>query len=303
MSARIALAALALLPASCVGAAAENGPAPRASEAAFAERCTDWDDWDKPAEPFRIHGNTYYVGTCGITALLVTGDAGHVLIDSGTAAGAQVIMRNVAALGFDLADVKILLNSHEHYDHVGGMAALQRATGATVLTSPQALAVLRTGRDNPADPQAGEHAPMEPVANVQDGLLPFPADGAHPVYLGNLELSAWATPGHTLGALSWTWETCEGSDCKRVVYADSLSPISADGYRFSDHPGYVAAFRSGLAALAELDCDILLTPHPSASEMRTRLLAGDLTSGMNCREYAGIIDSRLTARLAAEAAQ
>src|SRR5687767_13958728 len=106
---------------------ADAGPAQKAWSAA----CADLDEWDNPSQAFRVYGNTYYVGTCGITALLVTGANGHVLIDSGTDAGAQVVFANIAALGFNPGDVDFILMSHEHFDHVGGMARLQEATGAT----------------------------------------------------------------------------------------------------------------------------------------------------------------------------
>ena len=304
MSARGLLALLALVPAGCVSAEAhEDAASAWNEEIVFPDQCEDWDDWDKPADPFRVFGNTYYVGTCGIAALLVTGSEGHVLIDTGTAAGARAIMDNIAAVGVDMADVKVLLHSHEHFDHVGGMAAIQRASGAAVFPSPQALEVIRTGQENPSDPQAGMHEAMEQVANVQEGLVPFPAEDAHPIYLGDLEMKAWATPGHTPGALTWQWESCEDAVCRTIVYADSLSPVSADDYRFSEHPEYLAAYREGLRNLAALDCDILLTPHPSASGMRDKLLADDIASGMNCREYAASVEARLDERLAKEKAQ
>ena len=87
--------------------------------------CKEWDDWDKPAPPVRIHANTYLVGTCGISAILIAGDEGHVLIDSGTEAGAELVAENIRQLGFRLGDIKYLLMSHEHFDHVGGLARLQ----------------------------------------------------------------------------------------------------------------------------------------------------------------------------------
>ncbi|MEO6581743.1 MAG: MBL fold metallo-hydrolase, partial [Sphingomicrobium sp.] len=107
----------------------------------FDGTCKDWDEWDKPAPPVRIHGNTYLVGTCGISAVLITGSAGHVLIDTGTEAGADLIARNIRALGFRLEDVRYLLHSHEHLDHVGGIARLQQLTGARLVASPAAAAV------------------------------------------------------------------------------------------------------------------------------------------------------------------
>lgn len=86
----------------------------------WVKSCTDWDEWDKPGPPFRIYGNSYYVGTCGISAILVTSDEGHVLIDGATEAGADIIATNIQSLGFSLRDVTILLHSHEHFDHVAG---------------------------------------------------------------------------------------------------------------------------------------------------------------------------------------
>src|SRR5262245_38608815 len=99
----------------------------------WAATCGDSTDWDQPAPPVRIHGNTYLVGTGGVSAILITGDEGHVLIDSGTEAGAELVADNVRQLGFRLGDIKYLLMSHEHFDHVGGMARLQQLTGATLV--------------------------------------------------------------------------------------------------------------------------------------------------------------------------
>jgi metallo-beta-lactamase class B len=291
------LGPLALLLSSCATASAPQAAAPEF--AAWAAQCEDWDDWDKPGPPFRIQGNSYYVGTCGIGAILVISNSGLMLIDSGTEAGAQVVLANVRALGFDPANIKILLTSHEHYDHVGGMAVLQQTTGAPLFTSQAALEVLRSGHSAESDPQYGMHPAMRPVADVT-ALAP-----GQEVRLLNdsLVLNSISTPGHTPGALSWQWESCEGVDCRTIVYADSMSPISNDTYRFSDHPEYVAAYREGIARVAALDCDILLTPHPSASDMRDKLLVGDLASGTNCRDYAASITQRLDTRLAEEAAQ
>lgn len=264
--------------------------------AAWVMACAEWDDWDKPGPPFRVHANTYYVGTCGITALLVTGEQGHVLIDGGTAVGAATIASNIEALGFQLSDVKLLLHSHEHFDHVGGLAELQRRTGARLLASAEAAPVLASGRESAEDPQSGMHDSF-PAARVDGQVVP-----GEPVRLGNLALVPVATPGHTPGALSWQWQSCAGENCETIVYADSLSPISGDAYRFSDHPAYVADFRHGLSHLAGLDCTILLTPHPSASEMRKRLVAGSLSAEPRCEAYSAGIRTRLETRLAEEAA-
>ena len=139
------------------------------------------------------------------------------LIDGGTEEGAEVIAANIRALGFKLTDIKYLLHSHEHFDHVGGIARLQQLTGATLVASAPAEKVLNTGLPSTDDPQAGMHKPF-PAANVGRVV----ADGGE-VRLGDLMLTAMATPGHTPGALSWRWESCDGGVCRTMVYADSLS--------------------------------------------------------------------------------
>lgn len=265
---------------------------------AWAAACEDFDEWDKPGPPYRILGRSYYVGTCGISAILVVGPEGHTLIDSGTEAGADIVLANIRALGFDPRDVEAILTSHEHFDHVGGIAKVQAATGATIVTSREAAAVLRTGKPSPSDPQAGSgHPPFAPVTG-QIAIL----DREHPQLIGDREFRPVFTPGHTPGALSWQWEECEGADCRTLVYADSLNPISAEGYRFSNHPDYLAAFRAGLANVAALDCDIVLAPHPGSAGLRDRLLGNrPLVDAEGCARYAQAVSDRLDKRLAEEA--
>ncbi|MEN7344290.1 MAG: subclass B3 metallo-beta-lactamase [Pseudomonadota bacterium] len=260
----------------------------------WLESCTANAGWDKPGPPFRIYGGSYYVGTCGIAAILITGDEGHILIDGGTKVGAGLIAKNIQSLGFALDDVKIMLHSHEHFDHVGGLSSLATMTGADVIASAAAAPVLQSGESAVDDPQAGMHAPFEPV-NVKDIV----SDG-ETVQLGQLRITAIATPGHTPGALSWSWHECTESGCKSIVYADSLSPISRDGYRFSDNPGYVSAFREGLSKLSDTPCDVLLTPHPISSQMHYRLSTSKFDDAASCSEFASHIGRWLDRRLADE---
>jgi metallo-beta-lactamase class B len=127
------------------------------------------------------------------------------------------------------------------------------------------------------------------------------ADGGT-VRLGNLMLTAMATPGHTPGALSWRWESCDGGVCRTMVYADSLSPVSRDDYRFSNHPIYLAAFRESIAKIAASRCEILLTPHPSASAIKERITGKQkLFDPGGCRDYATRLTEALDERLAKEA--
>ncbi len=298
MFGRTAVLALAAGLTSC---ATTPPPETAATMQQWAEVCEPWDEWDKPAPPYRVHGNTWYVGTCGIAAILVVGGEEHILIDTGTGKGAQVVLENIRKIGAYTRDIRFITHSHEHFDHIGGLNEIYMMARASVVTSYPAESVISTGEADPADPQYGMHDPMEPVS-VQ--LRVANGEEIQTLKQGQLDvtLTAIETPGHTPGALSWQWESCEGNDCKTIVYADSLSPVSRDDYRFSDHPEYVAEFRAGLARLAALDCDILLTPHPSASDMLKRAATGTLEGGLSCKQYATRVSQRLDARLAKEAA-
>jgi metallo-beta-lactamase class B len=266
----------------------------------WAQTCagsTDSSSWTKAAPAVRIHANVYMVGTCGISSILITSPGGNILIDGGPGRAADLIADNIRSLGFRLRDVRWILHSHEHFDHVGGIARLQQLTGASVIASPAAARALAAGSNDPADPQAGSLEPYAKVIadrTVQDGQL---------LRLGDLNITARTTPGHSPGALSWSWESCDGAVCRSMVYADSLSPVSSDSYRFSDHPQVVAAFRASIAKVAALRCEILLTPHPSASATAERL-TGDkpLFDANACRDYAAQKGRDLDARLAREAA-
>jgi metallo-beta-lactamase class B len=158
--------------------------------------------------------------------------------------------------------------------------------------------VLNTGAAGPDDPQAGMHKPF-PAANVGRVV----GDGSE-IRFGNLLLTAIATPGHTPGALSWRWESCDGGVCRTMVYADSLSPISRDDYKFSDHPDYLAAYRASIAKIADSRCEILLTPHPQASAMKERMTGKlPLFDLDGCKNYAAKVSKMLDDRLAKEAAK
>ena len=297
------LAPTALLLAACShdsrgDTAPAAAPAAEATAAQSETRCSDASGWDDPATPLRVHGDTWYVGTCGIAALLVTSPEGHVLIDGATPRAGLQIIDNIRALGFDPKDVRAIVFSHEHFDHVGGLAALQAATGAPVYARSPAMDTLRRGASDESDPQFGELDAFDPVADVR--LLAD--DGV--VNAGGIELQAVATPGHSVGGTTWTWRSCDGQDCRQMVYGDSLTAVSADGYRFSDHPDVLARLRQSFAAVAALGCDILVTPHPSASALWSRLgpdATRPLVDEGACRAYAEAGAMRLEQRLAKEA--
>jgi metallo-beta-lactamase class B len=259
--------------------------------------------WNAPQTPFRIYGNTWYVGPHGLTSLLVDTGHGLALFDGDLPESAPLIEAHIRALGFRLRDVKWILNSHPHADHAGGIAALQAASGAQVLSSAAGARELALGGADRSDPQFGsipDYPPVKQARVVRDGET---------VRLGNVAVTAHYTPGHTAGSTSWTWTSCEGRRCLRIAYADSLSAVSAPGYRFLDHPAYVAGFRRALATVAALPCDILLTPHPDASgfweKVARRKSPADvapLIDPQACRDYAADAGKDLDARLAKERA-
>lgn len=263
------------------------------------EQCPRCATWNAPHEPFRIFGNSYYVGTSGLGAVLITSPDGHVLIDGGLPDSAPLILASIRELGFDIADVKIILNSHPHYDHAGGMAALQHASGATVIASAPTVPVLRTGKADASDPQFGlayDIPRVDLVEAFRDGL---------PITLGNITLTPYVTGGHTPGGTTWAWRSCDGARCLDLVYADSQTPVSADDFRFSTsttYPTAIADFRRAHGLLETMACDILITPHPEASQLRERLAGGSLVDAQACKRYAANARRSLERRLERERA-
>ncbi|EIZ81357.1 beta-lactamase-like protein [Novosphingobium sp. Rr 2-17] len=282
------------------GGAPAASAAEKASPAKLATACAGHDGWTDPAPPAQIWGNTWYVGTCGISVLLVTGEVdgrpAHVLVDGGPAAAAPLVLANIRKLGFDPKDVRWIVATHEHDDHAGALAALKRATGAKMAALAAQKAVMETGKPSAEDPQAGDLTAIAPVH--VDRVL---KDGDS-VIVGKIVLTAHATPVHAPGSTSWTWQSCDAAfTCRMIAYADSASTISANGYRFTDHPQRIAAIRMGLPHMAALPCDILLTPHPRQSDMMERFAGTKpLVDANACRAYAKTADANLAARLAKE---
>lgn len=261
----------------------------------------DSHDWNAPQQPLRVFGNTWYVGPHGLSALLVDTGQGLALFDGGLPESAPVIEANIRALGFRLHEVKWILNSHAHADHAGGIAALARDSGAQVLASSEGAAAMALGGADRDDPQYGSapaYPPVRGVRVVRDGQT---------LRLGDAAVTAHYTPGHTPGSTTWTWRSCERGRCYNMVYADSLTALGGPGFRFSAQAAYVARFRQAIATVAALPCDILLTPHPDASDFWQKVArrhgsadAGALVDVAACRTYAATAATKLDARLAQE---
>jgi metallo-beta-lactamase class B len=269
------------------------------------KKCAYCDDWNKPQEPFQIFGNTWYVGTAGLGAILVVTDEGLILIDGALSQSARLIVQNIRQLGFDPVNIKYLLNSHAHFDHAGGLGALQRYSDAKVFVSAASLSPLSSGNVDTEDPQYGfgENAnEFPPVLNVS-----VIADGDS-VSLGNTTLTAHYTPGHTPGGTTWTWESCKESHCLDVVYADSLSAVSAEDFLFSDSANpHAAQIRTSTDLISKLPCDILFAPHPflikMADKLETRIATPSAQPFIEkgaCVDYANYFNNWLERRLAEE---
>jgi metallo-beta-lactamase class B len=269
-----------------------------------ASSCANCPVWNEPQQPFRIYGNTYYVGPHGLTSILLTSKSGHILIDGALPESVPQIVANIRSLGFRIEDVKLIVNSHVHFDHGGGIAELQRLSGAKVAASPWSVEVLTKSGVGKGDPQFGVISPVALVARadtVRDGQT---------LRVGDIRLTAHFTPGHTPGGTSWTWKSCEKGRCRNLVYSDSMTPVSADGFRFSDsreYPTAVQDFEKSFAFLKSAPCDILLTSHPDASQLWQRLEGrrqgvrpDPVVSPNACKELAERAAEQLRRRLASE---
>jgi metallo-beta-lactamase class B len=268
--------------------------------------CPRCEAWNMPQPPFRIFGNTYYVGTAELSAILVAGDDGHVLLDAALPQSAPLIERSIGQLGFKTSDIRLIVNSHTHFDHAGGIAAVQRASRATVAASPRAAEALRAGSPTPDDPQFtianNGFARVQNVRVLRDGET---------LEVGSTRIRAHFTPGHTPGGTTWSWRSCEESRCVDIVYADSLNPVSADEFRFSgsaSSPSIVETYERSIGTVENLPCDILLSPHPGFFGMQEKLArrsAGEADVFIDsdaCRAYAGNARTALEQRIATERA-
>jgi metallo-beta-lactamase class B len=243
--------------------------------------CDQCAAWNRDREPFKVFGNTYYVGVEGLSSVLITGDNGHILIDGALPQSAPLIDAHIRKLGFKTEDIRLIVTSHVHYDHVGGVAALQRASGAAVAASPSSARVLSEGASGSDDPQFGTLPRFPMVAKVRALQKTMS--------VGKLSVTTLPTPGHTPGGTTYTWRSCEGSRCLNIVYADSLNAVSADGFRFTP---IAETFRKSIRAVEELPCDILIPVHPNFTNA--------FDAPQACRTYAANARQTLDRRLEQE---
>lgn len=257
--------------------------------------------WLDPHPPVRIYGNSYLVGFRGLNVGLIKTSAGLILIDGAVPQAVRTVEANIRRLGFQPRDIKYILSTEPHYDHAGGLAALARDTGATVLSSATAAEELKTSHAAANDPQATILEPFPGVARVR-----AVADGEK-IRLGNTVVTAVATPGHTSGSMSWTWRSCEGKRCLNIVFAASTNPTAPDDYRFSDHRAIVEAYAPTFRRLRTMPCDILITAHPQQSggevkldKLLARHKSNPFIDAKACQAYADEHEALLMRRLRKE---
>jgi len=208
----------------------------------------------KPAEPFRIAGNLYYVGANDVASFLLTGPEGHVLIDGGFPGTAPMIMASIARFGFDIRDVRVLLNSEPHFDHAGGLAELQKASGAELWASEASAVVLAAGGVDP-DTHLAARAFLTVLRYPAPRVDHRVRDG-DTVRVGPLALTAHLTGGHTRGCTSWSFPVRDGERVLNVVSACSLVRLG-----IGEYPGQRADFERTFRVLRGLPADVWVTSH------------------------------------------
>ena len=243
-----------LLAAAAMAVVALSAPMPVAAE--------DNASWTRPVAPFRIAGNVYYVGTEGLAAYLITSGHRAILLDGTLEQNAPLIERNIAALGFQLKDVKIILNSHAHFDHAGGIARLRHDTGAQFYASAGDQWALEHGEhDSDTDYPRG-HFPKVAVDRVlRDGEI---------VALGDVRLTATLTPGHTKGCTTWSTRVTDAGRVLNVVFPCSLTVAGNILVGNRLYPGIAGDFERSFATMDAMKADIVLPNHPDFADVMGR---------------------------------
>ena len=217
--------------------------------------------WDDPFPPHRIADNLYYVGSRGLSTYLVTTSEGLILINASFDRTVPIIKSNVEKLGFKFSDVKILLTSHAHDDHVGGTALVKELTGAKVFVMEGDEKVLESGGHGQYL-YKGAWNPVKVDRVLKDG---------DEVRLGDAVLKAIRTPGHTRGCTTWTMQAKYGGKVYNVVIVGS--PNANPGYQLTgnaDYPEIASDFAKSFMIWKSLPCDIFLGAHGSYYDMEAK---------------------------------
>ena len=256
-------------------------------------------DMNRPVAPFRISDDIYYVGASDVTSFLIVTDAGLIVTDGGFAETAPQILANIKTLGFDPKNVKILLNSHAHFDHDGGLAALKQATGARFLASRGDAPVLESG----GEPDSANAGPLHRITPIRpDGYL---TDGEN-LTLGHTTLTFHLTPGHTRGCTSWSMTTHIAGKPEQVLFICSLSILpNYSLVKNPTYPGIAKDYAHSIALLRSLPCDVMLDAHGAffhLTEKRAALATNpaSFVDPVGCKAYLDHAEAAYRAQLAKE---
>ena len=259
--------------------------------------------WSAPFEPFQIIGNVHYVGTTELAVYLVTTKDGHILIDGGFDVTTPAILASIRTLGFKPEDVKVLLTTQAHMDHVGSMAALKEATGARVMVMEgDAALVERGGRGDFAFGDTFMFPAVTVDRVLHDGEL---------VALGDTTLTALLTPGHTRGCTTWTMTVNSGGEARKVVFAGSLSvnpPVRL--VTNPSYPGIAQDYERSFRTMRALDADVFLGAHAGffqlhdkAERLRKGQQPNPFIDPAGLRAWVDRMEGQFQERVAAETAQ
>jgi metallo-beta-lactamase class B len=231
--------------------------------------------WNRPVKPFRVVGNIYYVGVEGVASYLITTPQGHILMDSGLPETVPRIQDSLSQLGFKLEDVKVLINSHAHFDHAGGFAQLKKLTGAKLMISEADAKLISDGGRSDFQWRDKTSFHFEPA--VVDRLL----RDKDKVELGGVKMVARLTPGHTKGCTTWTMKVRDAGRDLDVVFVGSTTIPGYTLVNNSAYPNIIQDYAYTFALLKTLKCDVFLAPHGSffaLDEKRALLEKGTKTN-------------------------
>lgn len=208
---------------------------------------------EKPFPGHRVLGNVYYVGSKDLASYLITTPEGHILINSGFEETVPLIRASVESLGFKMKDIKILLASHAHSDHVAGHKLAQEQTGAKVFVMEGDDEVIKSGGQGQYLYHDSRWAPCGVDKVLKD---------REEVKLGGVTLVARKTPGHTRGCTTWAWQVTDGGKAYNVVVIGS--PNINPGYVLinnQEYPRIADDYKQTFEVLKSLPCDIFLGAH------------------------------------------
>ena len=218
--------------------------------------------WTTPFEPFQLIGNIYYVGTDGIAVYIIKTSQGLILMDTALPESTGMIKDSMSKLGFKVADIKYILNTHAHFDHTGGFAEIKKDSGAQMVAGERDKPLLEGGY-YPGDEKNDLLAfpPVKVDRAVKEG---------DKITLGDTTMIAHSTPGHSPGCTSWEMTVKDGSQDRNVLFFCSGTVALNRLVGNPTHPGIVDDYRSTYAKVKTMNPDVLLGPHPEVYGMQAK---------------------------------